>query len=179
MAEAYENKPEVSRPKKVWRILCETGIGFLGLVAGVALFFLICNILEPLGVWLLDDHRTATVIIGCCLLVPAFVSLGVRLGGKLTKGKGKPRFTYVSSVISSSLGFLICFIWVELYEWYEFQQRLHGNRFPSDVPDGSGLFLLFVVFPLIIIVSSLVGAVIGYERSDKRERNRLKQSETT
>ena len=156
MAEELKSQ-ENSRPKA--RILCEIGIGLLVLAAGATLFFLICDVIEPLGGWLCDDHREVTVVIGCCILVPILVSLGVLLGGKLTKGKGTPRDTILFSITSGSLGFLVCLAILTI------------DRGGSDL--GEAFIYFLFVFPLIIIIFTFVGAIKGYERSDKRERNRL------
>ena len=144
MDKEFENKPEDSRPSKKRRLLCEIGLGFLILIAGIALFLLICDRIEPLGVWLIDKHRRATILIGGCLVVPALASLGVLLGGKLTKGKGKPHSTFFLSVISSVICFIISIILIELYEWM--------------VPDGFGIILILLSTHNYVI--SAIGFVI-------------------
>ncbi len=158
MAEELKSQ-ENSRPKA--RILCEIGIGLLVLAAGATLFILISDIeaIQPFVGWLCDDHREVTVVIGCCILVPILVSLGVLLGGKLSKGKGKPLDTILFSITSGSLGFLVCLAILTI------------DRGGSDL--GEAFFYFLFVFPSIIIIFTFVGAIKGYERSDKRERNRL------
>ena len=176
MAENIESKPKVSRPKRVWRILCEIVFGLLFLIAGLVLLGLVLaglggDPILPLAE-LIFEHITALLVIECCLWEPVFSSLGVFCGGKFMKGKGKLRFTTLLSVISSLLGFLICIALV----WYD-------NHYPPSPCLGCSrdvfYFGIVIYYLPLIIIAPLVGAIIGYERSDKRERKRLEKSETS